>query len=197
MTTGAALAGAAVAPKVLAAKSAATDYSESGSKKSAETHKFRLEKDGEMAVDNRGGYIRLTNQALFPILKGLTMYTVHLKKGGLREPHWHPNAHEINYVITGKVKIGILSPDSSRETIELEPGDIGYIPMGYSHYIENVADGESHVIVTFSNESPEDIGFSDALGAVPNELLATTFGVPTKTFEPIPKFKKHILLAPQ
>ncbi len=198
MTTGAALAGAAVVPQVLAAKSAVTQYSDNKtSDRSALTHKFRLEKDGKEAVNNKGGSIRLVNKSMFPILNGLTMYSVHLHKGGLREPHWHPNADECNYLISGKVLIGVLNPDGSRETVELNPGDIGYIPMGYFHYINNIADGESQILVSFNNASPEDIGVSDALGFVPNDLLGTTFGVPATVFEPIPKPKNHILVAPQ
>jgi oxalate decarboxylase len=31
----------------------------------------------------------------FPILEGMGAVLLRLKKGGIREPHWHPNAAEL------------------------------------------------------------------------------------------------------
>lgn len=195
MTSGAAIAGAAMAPQLLAAKSPSKeDWNET---RKSLSHKFRLEKDGEVAVDNKGGFIRVEKKANFPILQGLTMYSVHMLKGGLREPHWHPNCHEINYVIQGRARVGIHTAGGGTEVVELEAGDTSYIPMGYIHYIENIADGDTNIIVAFNHESPEDVGISDALGSVPNSLLEKTFGVGPKTFDSLPKPEKHFLLVPR
>jgi oxalate decarboxylase len=34
-----------------------------------------------------------------------------MEKGGVREPHWHPNAAELNYVIEGKVRFTVYGPN--------------------------------------------------------------------------------------
>ena len=52
-----------MAPQLLAAKSPSWE----GGPKNL-THKFRLEKDGELAVDNKGGFIRVAKKANFPII---------------------------------------------------------------------------------------------------------------------------------
>jgi uncharacterized cupin superfamily protein len=40
---------------------------------------------------------------------------------GLREPHWHPNAAELIYVLSGEAEIGLVGPllrhDRRAETI--------------------------------------------------------------------------------
>jgi oxalate decarboxylase len=198
VATGAALTGLAVLPQTLAQSAPSASGKSKGDgawKKSG--HKFRLEKDGKVAVDDKGGTIRIMNGQLAPGLTGMTMYAVHMKPGGLREPHWHPNASELNYVIGGKVRIGILHADGTPETFELEAGDTGFIPKGWFHYIENINDGDSHVIVGFDNVNPEDVGISGAIGFLSNNMLATTFGVPAKTFESIPKSTTSILMAPK
>jgi oxalate decarboxylase len=40
----------------------------------------------------------------FPILAGMGAVLLRLKKGAVREPHWHPNAAELSYCIIGNVK---------------------------------------------------------------------------------------------
>ena len=44
----------------------------------------------------------MANADNFPILKGMAIYTLHLEKGGVREPHWHPNAVELGYCLAGR-----------------------------------------------------------------------------------------------
>lgn len=197
VATGATLTGLAVLPQVFAEAASPAGSEKPAGKWKSSNHKFRLEKDGKLAVDDKGGYIRLMNSKMAPGLSGMTMYTVHLKPGGLREPHWHPNASELNYLISGKVRIGILHPDGTPETFDLDPGDTGSIPRGWFHYIENISEGDSHVVVSFDNVDPDDIGVSAAMGFLSNKMLATTFGVPEKTFDSIPKTTQSILMAPK
>lgn len=199
LATGATLSSLAILPKVIAETASGSEAGKktgAGSWQSSQ-HKFRLEKDGELAVDDKGGSIRLMNSKMFPALRGMTMYSVHLKKGGLREPHWHPNATELNYVISGKVRIGILHADGTRETFDLEPGDTGFIPQGWFHYIENIHDGDTNIIVSFGSDQPEDVGISNAVGFLSNKMLGTSFGVSEKVFEPLPKPEKAYLVVPR
>ena len=63
-----------------------------------------------------------------------------LEPGGLRELHWHPNADEWQYVIEGKVSVTLFGSHGRYRIETLEQGDVGYIPQGYGHSIENVGD---------------------------------------------------------
>ena len=52
-----------------------------------------------------------------------------------------------------------------------------------------------HILVTFNNENPTDIGISEGLGAMPANILAETFNVSPDVFK---DFQTDIdLIAPQ
>ena len=55
----------------------------------------------------------------FPILSGLALFIIGLKPSGIVEPHAHPNAAELNYVINGKVRFTVFGPNGKVETSKL------------------------------------------------------------------------------
>lgn len=145
-------------------------------------------------VNNKGGQVRMSNQFLFPPLDGLAVYHLILEKGGIREPHWHPNAHELNCLMSGSAKITLLSPSGSVETFTMQKGDISFMPRGYFHHIENIGDEPAYYTVFFNNVFPSDIGISGALGSYPNEVLAALFNVAPEYFEKLPKLQQDLLV---
>jgi oxalate decarboxylase len=58
-------------------------------------HKFNLKAFPPM-VQSKGGTVSLGNANNFGILSGLACYLLTLKPKGIREPHWHPNAAELD-----------------------------------------------------------------------------------------------------
>ena len=76
----------------------------------------------------------------FPISTTMTGVVLDLKPGGLRELHWHPNADEWQYYVTGKARMTVFGSNGRVRTEEFQQGDAGYVPRGYGHYIENVGD---------------------------------------------------------
>ncbi len=132
-----------------------------------------------------GGRIQEANQSTFPNLSGngLSIYLLTLEPGGLRIPHWHPDAAELDYVLEGRAHIGLAFPDGEWEDFFLDPGQISILPQGWFHYIENVGEGTLRMLVIFNNSSPNDIGISVGFQAIPKEVLGLTFGVPAERFE--------------
>lgn len=107
----------------------------------------------------------MANADNFPILSGMGIALLRLSKG-VREPHWHPNAAELDYVIDGKARMTIFSPDGTGDTFEVGPGQIVFIPPAYFHYIENTDPvNTTHFAVFFNHERPEDTGISGALSS--------------------------------
>ncbi len=130
-----------------------------------------------------GGQVRLGQKDAFPILRGMAIYSLILEKGGLRIPHWHPNAAELDYCVEGTARMTIVSPENQRETITVEAGDIAFVPRGYFHYIENIGHGKLKFLVIFDNEMPDDIGITEALAGIPDDVLAIALQVPANTFK--------------
>ena len=91
-------------------------------------------------VQTPGGTAVLGSVPYFPILKGLSVFLLNLKPKGIVEPHTHPNAGELNYVIEGKVRFTVYGPNKEIETSEIGKGYVFFVPAGYFHYLENSDD---------------------------------------------------------
>ena len=157
-------------------------------------HKFNL-KDFPPMVQTKGGTVSLGNANNFGILSGLACYLLTLKPKGIREPHWHPNAAELDYVISGRARMTIFSPGDTVDTFEVGPGEVVFIPSAYFHYIENVDDSDDmQFAVFFNHERPEDIGISGAFGAYSNEVLGSIFGLQPKVLEALPKYQEDLFV---
>jgi oxalate decarboxylase len=160
----------------------------------ANPHKFNLEGIPPQ-VQTAGGTVALGNANTFPILNGLACYSLRLKPNGIREPHWHPNAAELDYVIEGRAQMTILSPGGSVDTFEVSPGQIVFIPPAYFHYIENPDSiNNMHFAVFFGHEKPEDIGISGALSAYSNEVLAAVLNLDSTLFDKLPKLEEDVFV---
>ncbi len=145
-------------------------------------------------VQTHGGWVKMSNSFLFPALEGLSLYSVLLEKGSAREPHWHPNAHELNYLISGAARITLLSANGSVDTFDMVPGDISFLPQGYLHHIENTGSEPSRFAIFFNDSSPNDIGLSGCLGAYSNEILASLFRLPASYFDQLPKYQEDLFI---
>ncbi|HSS51129.1 MAG TPA: cupin domain-containing protein [Thermoanaerobaculia bacterium] len=133
----------------------------------------------------KGGTIQEANQGNFSELAGndLAIYLLTLQPGAVRIPHWHPDASELDYCLSGKARIGLAFPDGEWERFDLETGQIAILPQGWFHYIENIGDDVLRMLVIFNNSSPNDIGISEGFQAIPKEVLGLTFNVAADRFE--------------
>ncbi|RDI64870.1 cupin domain-containing protein [Nocardia pseudobrasiliensis] len=151
-----------------------------------------------------GGYLQGADEQSFPILRGQhgSVYFVRLEVGGYREPHWHPTAWELNFVISGRAKWTSLGthPDGTYNnmTFVAEPGDLVFAPQGHLHYFENDrTDAPLEVLVFFNSSAIEpydDIGLVAAVNAMPRDVLAAALGVPESVLAAIPKEVKPIVI---
>lgn len=133
-----------------------------------------------------GGDFFRANVKNFPVLKGLAVQALDLQPGGIREPHTHPNANQLDYCIAGKGRVGIVGPEGETHYLELSPGDISFVPQGYLHWIENLTDEPLSFLVVLSHEEPQTIELSEMYSGVPNETLAKMYGISEAAFAQIP-----------
>jgi oxalate decarboxylase len=159
-----------------------------------DSFKFNLA-GSKPAVHVAGGAIQEAKKDTFPALEGLAIFLLALKPGAVRIPHWHPDANELDYILQGTAQIAIVGPDSAEETFKLTPGEIGFIPQGWFHSIQNIGEDELRMLVIFNNDNPNDIGISIGLGGMSGAVLGETLGVPASTFTNFNKDVKFI--APQ
>ncbi len=157
------------------------------------THKFRLLAQHPHAVYKSGREWRV-GANLFPISTTITGVILDLDPGALRELHWHPTADEWQYVIEGQVNVSMFGSHGRYRIETLNKGDVGYIPQGYGHSIENIGKKPCRVLLGFNTGHYEGIDLSTWIAANPKSVLATNFSKPEALFEKFPH--KQVFIAP-
>lgn len=140
------------------------------------THKYQLAAQRGTIFD--GGTFRVASQKEFPISTTMTGAVQILKPNAMREMHWHPNANEWQYYIRGKARVTLFGSNGRSRTEEFGPGDVGYVPQGYGHYIENASQTEDcETLIVLDNGNYQEISLSTWMNSNPSQLLQTNFGV--------------------
>jgi oxalate decarboxylase len=148
------------------------------------THRYRLL--AQRPVSYPGGTNRLVSQREFPISVTMTGALMRIKPGSLREMHWHPNADEWQYYISGRARLGVFGSHGRVRIEDMSAGDVGYVPQGYGHYIENAGTEDLELLIVLNNGEYESISLSGWVAANPHLLLSTNFKVPVSTFASFP-----------
>ena len=150
------------------------------------THKYQLLEQPPHRTYKGGREWRVDSTA-FPISKTVTGVILDLDPGALRELHWHPTADEWQYVIEGDISVTMFGSHGRYRTETMTKGDVGYIPQGYGHSIENVGDQSCRVLIGFNNGVYETIDLSQWIAGNPADVLATNFSKPAALFEKFPR----------
>lgn len=161
----------------------------------ASGYKFDIE-DSNKAVLTRGGYVQLGTKSNLPVLQGLGILGFGLDPKGIVEPHWHTNAGELVYIVKGKTRITVLSPDGHVDVLEVKGGEGAFAPASHFHNIENIGPDEVEVIAFFSNEDPDYIGIGEVIGSYSNELLASVFNTAPNYFDTFNKPQVPLVIVP-
>jgi oxalate decarboxylase len=141
--------------------------------------------DGEIVEASNLGSIRRLTADNFPILKGLSIKRLLINPGAMRTPHWHANANELTYCVSGIALVSVLDTGSRFASFVVRTGDMFHIDSGALHHIENIGTDAAEFIITFRNERPEDFGLGAAFGAMTDAVLGNTYDLPTSDFAAI------------
>jgi len=134
----------------------------------------------------------------FPVSKNIAGVLMNLKPGGLRELHWHANAAEWGFVISGNVRTTIVDPQGRYEENYFGEGDIWYFPRGHGHSIEGLSpDGTTFMLVFDNGAFSEFATFSvtDWLANTPIETVAKNLHVDKDELKALPDKEVYIVKA--
>src|ERR1035438_4714060 len=87
-----------------------------------------------------GGEVLIVDSSTFKVSTTVAAAIVTVHPGGMRELHWHQNAGEWQYYISGKARMTVLSTGERARTMDFEAGDVGYVEQTLGHYIEKTGD---------------------------------------------------------
>jgi oxalate decarboxylase len=136
-------------------------------------HKFRLSKMAPLTFP--GGWERIVTVKEFPINNTLSSVMQYLEPGALRELHWHPNADEWQYYISGRARVTVFGAHGRAKTEEFGPGQIAFIQQGFGHYVEQVGSEPTQFFALFNSPVFEEISISKWLAGNPASLIADNF----------------------
>lgn len=150
------------------------------------THRFPLLSQPPHSTYKGGREWRVTAEE-FPISQTMTGVVLDLEPGGLRELHWHPTADEWQYIVEGRISVTLFGSKGRYRIETLSKGDVGYIPQGYGHSIENIGGGKARVLIAFNAGRYQTIDLSSWLAGNPDYLLSLHFGQPESLVSRFPK----------
>jgi oxalate decarboxylase len=163
----------------------------------SESHLFHL---GALPPTNYdAGTQQQAHEDNFPILKGqeASIQLITLQPGGIREPHWHPSAWEINLVTKGVATWVLVDGNGNHENFDAHVDDLVFAPQGSLHYFENRGTEDLDVLIiqnASASEDKDNIGIGESLSQLPPQALSAVFGVPAETFNSFKKFDSAITI---
>src|SRR5882757_8739489 len=138
--------------------------------------------NGEIVEENDLGSIRRVTADSLPILSGMSIKRIVLNPGAMRTPHWHANANELTYCVSGTSLVSVLDTYSKFSSFTVGAGEMFHIDSGSLHHIENIGEDAAEFILSFRSERPEDFGLAAAFGAMTDAVLGNTYDLPASDF---------------
>lgn len=158
--------------------------------RSAQSFRFPLTQMPPV-ISSGGTFVQASRQD-FPMSLTMIASLTILYPRGIREPHWHPNADEWDFVISGRARITMFEGANKYGSVEVGPGDIGYLKRNAAHAVETIGDEPFKLFSVFNADTFQAIGVSGLLIATPDEMLMRNFGLSEADVAKITKEKKFI-----
>jgi len=101
-----------------------------------------------------------------------SLLDIFLSAGNVVEPHFHQNASELVYCVSGAMALSIVNPFTQQIVHQtVRPQQAVGIPQGWIHW-EVAMEDHTHVLAIFDAPTPEYVAMSDFLRLAPREALA-------------------------
>jgi oxalate decarboxylase len=135
----------------------------------------------------KGGEVRIIDSRTFKAATNIAAVIVTVKPGGIRELHWHQNADEWLYFISGKGRMTVFATGGRARTMNFQAGDVGYIEKTLPHYIENTGDTDLKFLEMFKAGVYQDLSLSEWLTHTPPALVMAHMNLDRSTLDAIPR----------
>ncbi len=124
--------------------------------------------------DNQN-FINILGISQLNSLENISLLDIFLSQNNVIEPHYHQNAAELVYCISGSASVSLLNPFTKQiQSYTITPGQVANVPQGWWHY-EVALEDHTHLLAIFDAPTPEVILGSDILKFTPPEIMAHTY----------------------
>ncbi len=139
------------------------------------------------------GQVRILDSSGFPAATTITAALVEVEPGGMRELHWHPNADEWQYHLSGQARMTVFASGGAAQTFDYQAGDVGYIPRAMPHYVENTGTTTMRFLEMFRSPNFEDVPLAQWLASTPHELVRAHLNIDESVLAKIPSRKMPVV----
>ena len=80
----------------------------------------------------KSGTVRITDSSNFPASKTIAAGLVEIEPGGSRELHWHTNADEWQFYLSGEARMTVFGAQGNARTFNFQAGDVGSVPFRWA-----------------------------------------------------------------
>ena len=126
-------------------------------------------------IKDNQNYINVLGIKQLNTLKNISLLDIFLSMNNVVEPHYHQNAAELVYCISGSATVSILNPFTKQIlNYTITPGQVANVPQGWWHYEVALMDN-THLLAIFDAPTPEVILGSDILKFTPSNIMSHTY----------------------
>jgi len=151
--------------------------------------------NGSKGWSGEGGSAKEATVEEFPVSQSIAGVSMRLNPGAFRELHWHSIAAEWAYVLEGRVRTTVITPDGTTSTDDFDQGDIWYFPKGHGHMLQCLGDKPCHFLLGFDSGHFSEFGtfsITDWVSHTSPEIMAKNTGLPASFFAGLPKKELYI-----
>lgn len=146
---------------------------------------FRL--SAQQLHEAPGGRAWIIDSAAFPASSTIAAALVEVEPGGMRELHWHTNADEWQYYIGGQARMTVFASSGKARTFDFQAGDVGYVPFGMGHYVENTGSQTLRFLEIFRSSSVAAVSLNQWMALTPPELVQAHLNLDQQTLAKLSK----------
>jgi oxalate decarboxylase len=144
-------------------------------------------------IRTKGGSVRITDSSVFKASKTIAAALVEVEPGGMREVHWHPNAQEWQFYISGRARMTVFAAENNARTFNFQAGDVGSVPFAMGHYIENIGTETLRFLEMFRSDRYADVSLAQWLASTPHELVRAHLNIDESVLAKIPTEKRPVV----
>src|SRR5258706_1710876 len=135
-----------------------------------------------------GGWTHEVTQRELPSSRDIAGVNMRLTAGSYRELHWH-TADEWAYVLYGKARVTVMSPDGKTFIGDVSEGDLWLFPAGHPHSIQGLEPDGTEFLLVFNQGDFSENGtmlLSEWMAHTPPEVLMKNFGLGSESLAKLP-----------
>ncbi|TCD65244.1 hypothetical protein EIP91_002952 [Steccherinum ochraceum] len=154
---------------------------------------FTYEFSKTPATQFTGGTIKVADSRTFKVAQEISVAEVTVAPGAMRELHWHPTEDEWDYFLEGSARMTLFAAQSNARTFDYQPGDVGYAPASFGHYVENTGNTTLRYLEIYKGDRVQDISLSQWLALIPPELVKAHLDLPDEVIANLNKKKLGVV----